>query len=218
MSSFQLATTMKPLPTSADPLLRRAAVHRAKTIGNWKVLSALYRPVSSWCSRFESLLFAKLPGLHSQRLAWRLCPFPHFFFPGWSQSHICGKAQPPPNRAIRLASWFWLPIPDHFWKINLWMQLVLRRCGVLLQSKRAPVLRQGFVFRLPYCRLKWAECRGSRFQFGLLILALLVAPLLLRAVLEEIGVCGCGALQMLRKKWDPIATRTYWRTTSTPLF
>src|SRR6266436_5669363 len=40
-------------------------------------------------------------------------------------------------------------------------------------------------------------------QFGALNPGFAGGPLLLPAVLEEIGVCGCGALHDARKKWDP---------------
>src|SRR6267143_7294505 len=40
-------------------------------------------------------------------------------------------------------------------------------------------------------------------QFGAFNPGFAGGPLLLPAVLEEIGVCGCGALHDARKKWDP---------------
>lgn len=120
--------------------------------------------------------------------------------------------------AAAKASWFALafllfavPLPDVF----------LRRVTYGLQSGSAaiaelffnlsgtPVLREGFVFRLPKISIEVAqECSGIRSSLALLILALLVAHFSFRLFWKKLVFVVAGLGVMLLKNGIRIATLT----------
>lgn len=73
----------------------------------------------------------------------------------------------------------------------------------------APVLREGFVFRLPKMNIEVAkECSGIRSSLALLILALLVAQFSFRPVWKKVVFVLAGLCMMLVKNGIRIAALT----------
>lgn len=106
---------------------------------------------------------------------------------------------------------FMVPLPD----------AVLNRIIYALQAGSAeiaefffeisgvPVLREGFVFRLPRMSIEVArECSGIRSSIALLILALLVAHFSFRPLWKKLVFVAAGLLMMLVKNGIRIAALT----------
>ena len=72
-----------------------------------------------------------------------------------------------------------------------------------------PVLREGFVFRLPRVTIEVAqECSGIRSSMALLVLALLVSHLYLRKFWKQAFFIVCGMIVMIVKNGIRIVTLT----------
>ena len=72
-----------------------------------------------------------------------------------------------------------------------------------------PVLREGFVFRLPRATIEIAtECSGIRSSMALLILGLLVAHFRLKSFWKKAVFLACGIFMMILKNGIRIATLT----------
>src|SRR5262249_16784162 len=72
-----------------------------------------------------------------------------------------------------------------------------------------PVMREGFVFRLPRISIEVAqECSGIRSSIALLILAVLVAHFSFRPLWKKLVFVAAGLLMMLIKNGIRIATLT----------
>lgn len=72
-----------------------------------------------------------------------------------------------------------------------------------------PVLREGFVFRLPRVTIEVAqECSGIRSSMALLVLALLVSHLYLRKFWRQAIFVACGMIVMIVKNGIRIVTLT----------
>jgi exosortase len=72
-----------------------------------------------------------------------------------------------------------------------------------------PVLREGFVFRLPRVTIEVAqECSGIRSSMALLVLALLVSHLYLRKFWKQTVFVVCGMIVMIVKNGIRIVTLT----------
>jgi len=83
----------------------------------------------------------------------------------------------------------------------------------------APVLRQGFVFRLPVMSIEVAqECSGIRSSLALLILALLVAHFSFRPFWKKLAFVAAGLCMMLVKNGIRIATLTLLANYVNPAF
>jgi exosortase/archaeosortase family protein len=83
----------------------------------------------------------------------------------------------------------------------------------------APVLRQGFFFRLPVISIEVAqECSGIRSSLALLILALLVAHFSFRPFWKKLAFVVAGLCMMLVKNGIRIATLTLLANYVNPSF
>jgi exosortase len=83
----------------------------------------------------------------------------------------------------------------------------------------APVLREGFVFRLPRISIEVAqECSGIRSSLALLILALLVAHFSFRPFWKKLVFVAAGLCMMLIKNGIRIATLTLLANYVNPAF
>jgi exosortase len=83
----------------------------------------------------------------------------------------------------------------------------------------APVLRQGFFFRLPVMSIEVAqECSGIRSSLALLILALLVAHFSFRPFWKKLAFVVAGLCMMLVKNGIRIATLTLLANYVNPSF
>jgi exosortase len=130
--------------------------------------------------------------------------------------------------AAAKSSWFALafllsaiPIPDLFLgKIIYWLQAGSAAIAELLFNlSGAPVLRQGFVFRLPKMSIEVAqECSGIRSSLALLILALLVAHFSFRPFWKKLAFVAAGLCMMLVKNGIRIATLTLLANYVNPAF
>jgi len=130
--------------------------------------------------------------------------------------------------ATAKSSWFALtflflaiPIPDLFLgKIIYWLQAGSAAIAELLFNlSGAPVLRQGFVFRLPQMSIEVAqECSGIRSSLALLILALLVAHFSFRPFWKKLAFVTAGLCMMLVKNGIRIATLTLLANYVNPAF
>jgi exosortase len=130
--------------------------------------------------------------------------------------------------AAAKSSWFALaflllaiPIPDLFLgKIIYWLQAGSAAIAELLFNlSGAPVLRQGFVFRLPKMSIEVAqECSGIRSSLALLILALLVAHFSFRPFWKKLAFLAAGLCMMLVKNGIRIATLTLLANYVNPAF
>jgi exosortase len=80
---------------------------------------------------------------------------------------------------------------------------------ILFNLSGAPVLRDGFIFRLPKMSIEVAqECSGIRSSLALLILAVLVAHFSFRPMWKKLVFVAAGLLMMLIKNGIRIATLT----------
>ena len=130
--------------------------------------------------------------------------------------------------ATAKSSWFALafllfavPIPDLFLgKIIYWLQAGSAAIAELFFNlSGAPVLRQGFVFRLPNVSIEVAqECSGIRSSLALLILALLVAHFSFRPFWKKLAFVATGLCMMLVKNGIRIATLTLLANYVNPAF
>ena len=90
---------------------------------------------------------------------------------------------------------------------------------VLFNLSGAPVLRQGFVFRLPVMSIEVAqECSGIRSSLALAILALLVAHFAFRPFWKKLVFLAAGLCMMLIKNGIRIATLTLLANYVNPSF
>ena len=106
---------------------------------------------------------------------------------------------------------FAIPVPDFLLgKIIYWLQAGSAAvAAVLFDLSGAPVLRDGFVFRLPRISIEVAqECSGIRSSVALLILALLVAHFSFRPFWKKLAFVVAGLCMMLIKNGIRIAALT----------
>ena len=90
---------------------------------------------------------------------------------------------------------------------------------VIFNLSGAPVLRQGFVFRLPVMSIEVAqECSGIRSSLALVILALLVAHFAFRPLWKKLAFVAAGLCMMLIKNGIRIATLTLLANYANPSF
>ncbi|MGB8323213.1 MAG: exosortase/archaeosortase family protein [Candidatus Acidiferrum sp.] len=115
-------------------------------------------------------------------------------------------------------SWFGLafllfavPLPE-FMRSRLvyWLQAGSAEvAGWLFEASGVPVLREGFIFRLPRMSIEVAEeCSGIRSSIALIILAVLVAHFSFRPFWKKFVFVTAGVLMMLIKNGVRIATLT----------
>jgi exosortase len=106
---------------------------------------------------------------------------------------------------------FTIPIPDFILnRIIYWLQAGSAAIAeVLFDLSGVPVLRDGFVFRLPKMSIEVAaECSGIRSSLALLILALLVAHFSFRPTWKRAVFVIAGLGMMLIKNGIRIASLT----------
>ncbi len=130
--------------------------------------------------------------------------------------------------ATAKSSWFALafllfsiPIPDIFLrKIIYGLQSGSAAIAELFfDLSGAPVLREGFVFRLPKMSIEVAqECSGIRSSLALLILALLVAHFSFRPLWKKLVFVVAGLSMMLIKNGIRIASLTLLANYVNPAF
>ena len=116
---------------------------------------------------------------------------------------------------------FLIPIPDLFLgRIIYGLQAGSAAIAeFFFNLSGAPVLREGFVFRLPVMSIEVAqECSGIRSSLALLILALLVAHFSFRPLWKKFAFVGAGLLMMLLKNGIRIATLTLLANYVNPAF
>lgn len=104
-----------------------------------------------------------------------------------------------------------IPIPEFVLnKIIYWLQAGSAAIAeVIFNLSGAPVLRDGFVFRMPRMSIEVAqECSGIRSSLALLILALLVAHFSFRPFWKKALFVAAGLGMMLVKNGIRIATLT----------
>jgi len=90
---------------------------------------------------------------------------------------------------------------------------------ILFNLSGVPVLRQGFVFRLPVMSIEVAqECSGIRSSLALVILALLVAHFAFRPLWKKLAFVAAGLCMMLVKNGIRIATLTLLANYVNPAF
>ena len=81
--------------------------------------------------------------------------------------------------------------------------------GFLFDLSGVPVLRQGFVFRLPVISIEVAqECSGIRSSMALLVLAVLVAHFAFHRFWKKVVFVAAGLVMMIIKNGVRIATLT----------
>src|ERR1700675_2413835 len=130
--------------------------------------------------------------------------------------------------AAAKSSWFALsfllfsiPIPDLFLgKIIYGLQAGSAAIAeIFFNLSGAPVLRQGFVFRLPVMSIEVAkECSGIRSSLALLILALLIAHFSFRPFWKKLAFVAAGLCMMLVQHGIRIATLTLFAHYVNPAF
>lgn len=116
---------------------------------------------------------------------------------------------------------FAVPIPDIvLHKVIFWLQAGSAAVAELFFNlSGAPVLRQGFVFRLPRISIEVAEeCSGIRSSLALLILALLVTHFSFRPLWKKLVFVLAGLCMMLIKNGIRIATLTLLANYVNPSF
>jgi len=104
-----------------------------------------------------------------------------------------------------------IPIPDFLLsRFIYWLQSGSAEIAeVIFNLSGAPVLREGFIFRLPRISIDVApECSGIRSSMALLVLALLLAHFAFRPAWKKIIFVLAGLLMMLLKNGIRIATLT----------
>ncbi len=90
---------------------------------------------------------------------------------------------------------------------------------VIFNLSGAPVLRQGFVFRLPVMSIEVAqECSGIRSSLALAVLALLVAHFSFRPFWKKLAFVIAGLCMMLIKNGIRIASLTLLANYVNPSF
>jgi len=102
-----------------------------------------------------------------------------------------------------------IPIPDVILnKVIYWLQVGSAAIAeIIFNLSGAPVLREGFFFRLPKMSIEVAqECSGIRSSLALLILALLVAHFSFRPLWKKAVFVCAGLCMMLIKNGIRIAT------------
>jgi exosortase len=116
---------------------------------------------------------------------------------------------------------FMIPIPDRILgQVIYGLQAGSAEIAeVLFNLSGAPVLRQGFVFRLPVMSIEVAqECSGIRSSLALVILALLVAHFAFRPLWKKLAFVAAGLCMMLIKNGIRIATLTLLANYVNPSF
>ena len=116
---------------------------------------------------------------------------------------------------------FAVPIPDVFLSKTIYaLQAGSAEIAELFFNlSGAPVLRQGFIFRLPVMSIEVAqECSGIRSSLALLILALLVAHFSFRPFWKKLAFVVAGLCMMLVKNGLRIATLTLLANYVNPSF
>ena len=116
---------------------------------------------------------------------------------------------------------FMIPIPDRILgQVIYGLQAGSAEIAeVLFNLSGAPVLRQGFVFRLPVISIEVAqECSGIRSSLALVILALLVAHFAFRPLWKKLAFVAAGLCMMLIKNGIRIATLTLLANYVNPSF
>lgn len=116
---------------------------------------------------------------------------------------------------------FMIPIPDRILgQLIYGLQAGSAEIAeVLFNLSGAPVLRQGFVFRLPVMSIEVAqECSGIRSSLALVILALLVAHFAFRPLWKKLAFVAAGLCMMLIKNGIRIATLTLLANYVNPSF
>ena len=106
---------------------------------------------------------------------------------------------------------FCIPIPDSVLnRVIYWLQSGSAAIAeVFFNLSGAPVLREGFVFRLPKYSIEVArECSGIRSSLALLILALLVAHSSFRPLWKKLVFVLAGLCMMLIKNGIRITSLT----------
>ena len=106
---------------------------------------------------------------------------------------------------------FCIPIPDALLgRIIYWLQSGSAWIAeIFFNLSGAPVLRDGFVFRLPKYSIEVAqECSGIRSSLALLILAILVAHFSFRPLWKKLVFVVAGLCMMLIKNGIRIAALT----------
>ena len=106
---------------------------------------------------------------------------------------------------------FAIPIPNFLLgKIIYWLQDGSAAiAAILFDVSGAPVLREGFVFRLPKISIEVAqECSGIRSSLALLILALLLSHFAFRPFWKKLVFVAAGLCMMLIKNGIRIASLT----------
>ena len=116
---------------------------------------------------------------------------------------------------------FSIPIPDLLLsRIIYWLQAGSAAIAeFFFNLSGAPVLRQGFFFRLPKMSIEVAqECSGIRSSLALLILALLVAHFSFRPFWKKLAFVAAGLCMMLVKNGIRIASLTLLANYVNPAF
>jgi len=134
---------------------------------------------------------------------------------------VLGAAAAKSSRFALAFLLFSVPIPDLFLgKIIYGLQSGSAAIAELLFNlSGAPVLRQGFVFRLPVMSIEVAqECSGIRSSLALLILAFLVAHFSFRPFWKKLVFVAAGLCMMLIKNGIRIATLTLLANYVNPAF
>jgi len=106
---------------------------------------------------------------------------------------------------------FTVPIPDLILnRIIYWLQAGSAAIAeVLFELSGAPVIRDGFVFRLPKMSIEVAaECSGIRSSLALLVLGLLLAHFSFRPLWKKVVFVFAGLCMMLIKNGIRIAALT----------
>ena len=120
--------------------------------------------------------------------------------------------------AVARRTWFALafllfavPLPDFVLsRLIYWLQAGSAEvAGWLFDLSGVPVLREGFIFRLPRMSIEVArECSGIRSSIALIILAVLVAHFSFRPFWKKLVFAFAGVVMMLIKNGVRIATLT----------
>jgi exosortase len=120
--------------------------------------------------------------------------------------------------AVAKRTWFALafllfavPLPDVVLsQLIYWLQAGSAEvAGWLFDLSGVPVLREGFIFRLPRMSIEVAqECSGIRSSIALIILAVLVAHFSFRPLWKKLVFVFAGVVMMLIKNGVRIATLT----------
>jgi len=116
---------------------------------------------------------------------------------------------------------FAIPLPDSILNRAIYFLQAgsAEVASFLFELSGAPVLREGFIFRLPKVNIEVArECSGIRSSIALLILALLVSHFAFRPFWKKLVFLFAGLLIMLIKNGVRIATLTLLANYVSPAF